>query len=173
MSLSSNNGTNIYPFIFLGLFVLGILHFNAPPLIYQCRFFSISSCFSAAWNTFHLTSGNYSLVWYQPTLDFVLMVVRQEVQGSGLATRWQWQKSGCHRRLPPGLPHVSCASLLEALAVDSLEDSWCFPQQAFGSPYSGEWAPSAHLGWLPTKQVRDKESKIESNTSLTTYISQL
>lgn len=101
------------------------------------------------------------------------MVVRQKGQGTGLATRQQWQTSGYHRLLPPGLPHVSCVSLLEALAVDSVEDSWCFLQQAFGSPYLGEWAPSAHLGWPPTMQVRDKESKIKSNTSLTTNISQL
>lgn len=110
---------------------------------------------------------------FQVSPNFVLMVVRQKGLGSGLATHWHWQKPGCHRLLPPGRPHVSCVSLLEALAVDSVEDSWCFPQQAFGSPYLGEWAPSAHLGRPPTKQVRDKESKIESNTSPSTYISQL
>lgn len=67
-------------------------------------------------------------------------------QGTGLVTRWQWQRWGCHRLLPPGPLPVSCASLEEVLVGDSEEDSWCSLQLAFGSPFLEEWAPSVHLG---------------------------
>lgn len=96
---------------------------------------------------------------------------RTKPTGAELPIHWPWQKWGCRNSPPPGLPLASCACPPEVLAVDSGEDSWCSLQQVSGSPYWGEWAPSAHLGWLPVQQTRDQEHK--SNTSLTTVLSQL
>lgn len=152
--------------------------FILPSLIYQCRHFTYPSCFSAArdlkvWNqhvpgltqlqvTIHRCGNGPHLTGW--------LSGRTKRTGAELLIHWRWQKWGSRRPLPPGLPHASCASLPEVLVVDSAEDSWCSLQQVFGSPYSGEWAPSAHLGWLPIQQIRDKEHK--SNTSLTTVLSQ-
>lgn len=128
--------------------------------------FHLSFMFSAAWDM---------KVWNQhvPGLTQLQVTIRQrrgplprragwssgrtKPTGAELLIHWQWRKWGCRRSLPPGPPHASCASPPEVLVVDSGEDSWCSLPQVSGPPYLGEWAPSAHLGWLPIQQIRDKE----------------
>lgn len=151
--------------------------FILPSLIYRCRRFTYPSCFSAAWDMKVWNQHVPGLTQLQVTMhrcgnDPLLTgwsSGRTKRTGAELLIRWQWQKWGCRRPLPPGLPLASCAYLPEVLVVDSGEDSWC-SLQVSGSPYWGEWAPSAHLGWLPIQQIRQEH---KSNTSLTTVLSQL
>lgn len=155
---------------------------SCPGLNWSCQAFAYPSCFPAAWDTQvwnqripGLTKVQVSSHWCgngpRPTVWVV--VRRKERDGAGLLIHWRWRKWGCRSWPPPGRPHASCASLPGASVADSGEDSWCSRQQGFGSPYLGEWAPSAPLGWLPVEPVSDEEHQFESNTSLTTRLSQL
>lgn len=141
--------------------------------------FHFSFMFSAAWDMKVWNQHVPGLTQLQVTLHRCgngphlpgWLSGRTKRTGPQLLIHWQWQRWGCRRPLPPGLPRASCASLPEVLVEDSGEDSWCSLQQVSGSPYLGEWAASARLGWLPVQQIRHKEHK--SNTSLTTVLSQL